>query len=88
MPVWQDADEWNSLGEANGEGYVPPRAFQSPAEIKQNKDAALIASEGGNSFRNFIIGLLLGVFAYMLVLNREKVIAMAKSLGSSNKGGQ
>lgn len=88
-PVWQDADEWNSLGEANGEGYVPPRAFQSPSETQQNKNAAKIAAEGGNnSFRNFIVGLLLGVFAYLLVVNREKVIGMAKSLSSSNKGVQ
>lgn len=89
VPVWQDADEWNSLGEANGEGYVPPRAFQSPAEIQKNKAAAEAAAGGGsNSFRNFMIGLLMGVFAYLLVLNREKVIAMAKSLSTSNKGGQ
>ena len=56
---------------------------------KGDKAAAEAATGGGsNSFRNFMIGLFMGVFAYLLVLNREKVIAMAKSLSTSNKGGQ
>ncbi len=90
LPVWQDADAWNSLGEVDARGYVPPAAF--PVDTSDAAKGAMktvqVSDEGGSSFRNFFVGLLLGVFAYLLVVNREKVINMAKALTSSKKGGQ
>ncbi len=90
LPVWQDADAWNSLGEVDPRGYVPPAAF--PVDTSDAAKGAMktvqVSDEGGSSFRNFFVGLLLGVFAYLLVVNREKVINMVKALTSSKKGGQ
>ena len=90
LPVWQDADEWNSLGEVNAEGYVAPTAFV-PVEIDKKspgKTNGTATNNGVNSFRNFFVGLLLGVFAYVLVVNREKVLSMVKSVSSSVRGGR
>jgi plastocyanin len=87
LPVWQDIDSWNSLGEVDATGYVaPPPAVQvvvetAPTMLGQNGDLA--STNGDNSFRNFVLGLLLGIAAYLLVVNREKIMAMI----SSNKGG-
>ena len=90
LPVWQGADAWNSLGEVDARGYDQPAAFPVDTSIAAKKANRKIpeASGGDNTLRNFFVGLLLGVFAYLLVVNREKVIAMAKSLTSSKKGGQ
>ncbi len=90
FPPWQDTDKWNSLGEIDAEGYQPPEAFVPVVvEMRKAPGKGPQAADGGdNSFRNFIIGLVLGVFAYLLIVNREQVIAIAKSLFSSKKGGQ
>jgi hypothetical protein len=85
LPVWQDADEWNSLGEVDAEGYNAPQAFQ-PVTTDNATGTAGVSEE--NFFSNFITGLIMGIFAYLLFVNREKVIAIAKSLSSSKKGGQ
>ncbi len=79
LPVWQDIDEWNSLGEVDAEGYVapPPSKMAAPDVTPGSAD---IQTPVDNSFRNLIFGLFLGVFAYLLVVNREKVIAIISSI--------
>jgi FtsP/CotA-like multicopper oxidase with cupredoxin domain len=85
LPVWQDADEWNSLGEVNAKDYTTPQAFQLPA----TDNAAGLGQVGeGNFFSHLITGLIAGILFYLLFVNRDKVIGIAKSLRSSNKGGQ
>ena len=88
-PVWQDIDEWNSLGEVDATGFKnPPPAVPLMTKGPKSLAAALKeeqsrASNGdNNSFRNFLVGLMLGMFAYILVINREKIMALI----SSNKG--
>ncbi len=93
VPVWQDLDKWNSLGEVDQEGYSQKPAFvptikeMRKAPGKQKPNTVVVEGEN-NSFRNFMVGLLLGIFSYLLILNREKVLSMIKPLISSNKGGQ
>jgi len=83
LPVWQNIDEWNSLGEVDAEGYVapPPSKMAAPDVTPGSAD---IQTPVDNSFRNLIFGLFLGVFAYLLVVNRAKVIAVISSI----KGGK
>ncbi|WP_349431842.1 multicopper oxidase domain-containing protein [Methylomarinum sp. Ch1-1] len=87
LPVWQDIDAWNSLGEVDATSYVAPPAAvpvaveEPPKSLGQLNDQA--AASESNSVRNFIFGLLLGIAVYVLIVNREKVMA----LFSSNKGG-
>jgi hypothetical protein len=87
LPVWQDIDAWNSLGEVDGRGFkAPPPAV--PLLVKGPKSMAEALKEqasakGSNSFRNFIAGLLLGILAYTIIINREKILALIPS----KKGG-
>lgn len=82
LPVWQDIDDWNSLGEVDGSGYVaPPPGVQveiekPPTMLKFNQQK----SGSGSGFANFVIGLLLGVLAYVIFLNREKLLAMISTM--------
>ena len=86
-PVWQDIDAWNSLGEVDGRGFkAPPPAV--PLLVKGPKSMAEALKEeagekGSNSFRNFIVGLLLGIIAYTVIIKREKILALIPS----KKGG-
>ena len=96
LPVWQDAGEWNSLGEVDARGYKAPPAGKpmaveaGPKSLKTIlEEESKLAAKGttdseSSSFSNFILGLIFGIAAYLLYLNREKVIAMI----SSAKGGK
>ncbi len=87
LPVWQDADDWNSLGDADPEGYMAPQAFQP---IVTSKSKTKVSGEVSDEsfFSNLFTGLILGMLIYLLFINREKVISTTKSLVSSYKGGQ
>jgi len=83
LPVWQNIDDWNSLGEIDAEGYVaPPSSKMAAPDVTPG--SADIQAPTDNSFRNLIFGLFLGLLAYVLVVNRVKVIAFISSL----KGGK
>lgn len=97
LPVWQNAGEWNSLGEVDARGYKAPPAGKpmaveaGPKSLKTIlEEEAKLAANGGavesenSSFSNFIWGLILGIVAYLLFLNREKIMAKF----SSAKGGK
>jgi FtsP/CotA-like multicopper oxidase with cupredoxin domain len=81
-PVWQNIDDWNSLGEVEADGYVaPPASVIAASDVTPG--SADIQADEDNSFRNLIFGLLLGLVAYLLVVNRASIMALI----SSNKGG-
>lgn len=83
VPVWQGADEWNSLGEVNAAGYVPPPPSK-PVDITAPPAMSSANGEESYGFRNFMVGLVLGMLAYLLIINREKILRVAASL----KGGK
>ncbi len=85
LPVWQNADPWNSLGEIDAKGYKAPPASK-PVVIEGPKSFAEINKEaeaqaGNNAFENFLIGLIGGILAYLLIINREKILSMVSSNG-------
>jgi len=65
LPVWQNIDEWNSLGEPEGHEAAAVSSEQTTAK----KTAA---APSGAPFRNLLIGLLLGLLAYLLFANRNR----------------
>lgn len=90
LPVWQDIDGWNSLGEIDGMGYKAPPASK-PVAVEEgpkpySEDMAFANTDSDDSFGNFILGLLLGIAAYLAFLNREKIMLMISALkgGKSN----
>ncbi len=82
LPVWQNIDEWNSLGEVDASDYkAPPAGIQvevekPPTLFQANKDT----SSGSGGFGNFILGLIFGIVAYLLFINREKIMATVSAL--------
>jgi len=85
VPVWQDTDEWNSLGEVDASNYKAPKAFQ-PVVTETGPDINEVGET--NFFSNFFSGLIIGGLIYWLFFYREKVMNTIKSLRSSIKGGQ
>ena len=83
LPVWQNIDSWNSLGEVDAEGYAAPPA-SVPAAADVTPGSADIATPVDNSFRNLMFGLFLGILAYLLVIYRAKIMALVSAL----KGGK
>ena len=66
-PVWQGIDDWNSLGEIDGEDYKAPLASQAIAVEEGPKPlGAETEQPTDDSISNFIIGLILGIIAYLL----------------------
>ncbi len=83
LPVWQNIDAWNSLGEVDATGYVaPPPSIPAAADVTPG--SADIEMPSDNSFRNLVFGLILGLLAYQLIVNRAKVIALISSLKGGN----
>ncbi len=87
LPVWQDIDAWNSLGEVDASNYVaPPAAVPVAVEAAPTALGAdqSSADNGSGSFVKFILGLILGIAAYLLVVNREKIMALIASYKGGN----
>ena len=89
LPAWQQLDDWNSLGTVsmdNSVGVIP----QPASTITPEQLAA--ATDSGNPFRNFIVGLLLGALIYWLMVNRKRVEEIAYKFAAvvkeSRRGGQ
>ncbi len=90
LPVWQDVEGWD-FGEIDAKGYIPPPAgipMAVEAGPKPFKAFAMDKSTGNGAFTNFILGLVFGIAVYLLYLNREKVIALAKTGISKLKKGE
>ncbi|MCK5829110.1 MAG: multicopper oxidase domain-containing protein [Methylococcales bacterium] len=81
LPVWQNIDAWNSLGEIDGKGYKAPPAGKEAIVDDGPKPISFYSDQAAtdDSVSNFILGLLLGIVAYILFLNRKKIIAMVSS---------
>jgi hypothetical protein len=88
-PVWQDIDEWNSLGEVDASDYVaPPPAVPIPVEEGPKPlgamDNSALTQGQDSGFMNILFGILLGIAAYLLLINREKVMALFSSVKGGN----
>jgi hypothetical protein len=74
--------EWNSLGEVDSLNYVAPEASKpASADVIPGSAAMKVAED--NSMRNLFFGLLLGLFAYLAFVKREKWLAVIASFKGS-----
>lgn len=80
VPVWQNIDPWNSLGEIDATGYKAPPASQVIIEQGPKAFSELDPIEESNAFSHFLIGLISGIFIYLLIMNREKILAKIHQL--------
>ncbi|MDQ7089711.1 MAG: multicopper oxidase domain-containing protein [Methylococcales bacterium] len=80
VPVWQNTDAWNSLGEVDATDYEAPLASEvMAAEEGPKAFSELVDIETENVFINFLVGLLGGIFVYVLILNRKKILSQFSS---------
>lgn len=74
-PIWQDYDEWRSLGLPDLKAeYQPSKvAVQNvqPQWTPATTQAAV--DQESSAFGNFIFGLMLGLLSYVLIINRQMI---------------
>ena len=61
-----------------------PKSLKTILEEEKNLLANGSVDGEESAFSNFILGLILGIAAYLLFLNREKVMAMVSSFKGGN----
>lgn len=86
IPVWENLDEWNSLGAIQGlepEPPPPPKKGDKSTLIGASK-APVDQSPGG--VRNFFIGLMIGILLYILYLQRAEVLRLTNRAVASLTG--
>ena len=92
IPVWQDwADDWGSLGAPAGTMETRPAASNAAAAANPADPTGRAAatasniSQGDSDGPGLLAGLLLGIAAFFLYQNREKVLALIKQLPFFNQ---
>jgi FtsP/CotA-like multicopper oxidase with cupredoxin domain len=74
-PIWQDYDEWRSLGLPDLKAeYQPSKvAVQNvqPQWTPETTQAA--ADQESSAFGKFVFGLMLGLLSYVLIINRQTI---------------
>lgn len=91
IPVWQDLmDDWGSLGSPAGtmetkpgdpnNPLPPPPQLSNGTKSATNTSVVSSSSGNGSSGGGLFSGLLVGIAAYFLYQNREKVLAFIHSL--------
>lgn len=70
-PIWQDYDEWRSLGLPDLKAaYQPSKVAVQNVQPQWTPEAAAQESSG---FGNLLFGLILGLLSYVLIINRQKI---------------
>jgi hypothetical protein len=74
-PIWQDYDEWRSLGLPDLKGeYKPSKVAVQTVQPQWTPEAAAAAKKQESSgFGNLLFGLLLGILSYVLIINRQTI---------------
>jgi FtsP/CotA-like multicopper oxidase with cupredoxin domain len=79
-PVWQDYDAWRSLGLPDLKVEYQPSKVA--VQTVQQQWAPPVADAGSESsvFGKLLFGLLLGIFSYVVVINRNTIIERVRKL--------
>jgi len=73
-PIWQDYDEWRSLGLPDLKAAYQPSKVAVQNVQAQWAPPAAPAAEEGSVFGKLLFGLILGLLSYVLIINRQKII--------------
>ena len=84
VPVWQKTDPWNSLGEVDATGYKAPPPSTVVIETGPKAFSELVDASEENAFVNLLLGIMGGLFIYVVILNRKKILNQISSM----KGGK
>jgi FtsP/CotA-like multicopper oxidase with cupredoxin domain len=85
IPIWQNwADDWGSLGAPAGSGSAAPASATASAVSAATPSSGGAAASG--SFGNLLIGLFLGILAYIGFVNRAFLQTQAGRLINRQQG--
>ncbi len=80
-PAWQDYDAWNSLGLPDLKAAFQPAKTAVQNVVPQRKASDLLVQDNSSSaFEKLLYGILLGIFAYIAIINRQLIIDRALGL--------
>jgi FtsP/CotA-like multicopper oxidase with cupredoxin domain len=80
-PIWQDYDEFRSLGLPDLKAaYQPAKVAVQNVQPQRASTAPAAAEQEGSAFGNLIFGLILGLLSYVAVINRQTIIERIRKL--------
>ncbi|MGZ8237003.1 MAG: multicopper oxidase domain-containing protein [Methylobacter sp.] len=79
-PIWQDYDEWRSLGLPDLKAAYQPSKVAVQNVQPQWAPTTPAAEEESSAFGNLMFGLILGLLSYVLIINRQTIIDRARKL--------
>ncbi|MGZ4970350.1 MAG: multicopper oxidase domain-containing protein [Methylobacter sp.] len=80
-PIWQDYDEWRSLGLPDLKAaYQPSKVAVQNVQAQWAPTAPAAAAEEGSAFGKLLFGLMLGLFGYVLIINRQTIYDRVRKL--------
>ena len=80
-PIWQDYDEWRSLGLPDLKAaYQPSKVAVQNVQPQWAPTTPAATEEESSAFGNLMFGLILGLLSYVLVINRQTIIDRVRKL--------
>lgn len=73
-PIWQDYDEWRSLGLPDLKtAYQPSKVAVQNVQPQWTPETPAAAEQESSFFGNLLFGLILGLLSYVLIINRQTI---------------
>jgi FtsP/CotA-like multicopper oxidase with cupredoxin domain len=80
-PIWQDFDEWRSLGLPDLKAsYQPAKVAVQTIQPQWAPTTPAAAEQESSAFVKLMFGLILGLLSYVAVINRQTIIARIRKL--------
>ncbi|TAN66686.1 MAG: copper oxidase [Methylobacter sp.] len=74
-PIWQDYDEWRSLGLPDLKAeYQPSKVAVQTVQKQWTPETAPQAEQESSVFGKLLFGLILGLLSYVLIIKRQPII--------------
>jgi FtsP/CotA-like multicopper oxidase with cupredoxin domain len=73
-PIWQDYDEWRSLGLPDLKAaYQPSKVAVQNVQPQWTPETPAAAAQESSAFGKLLFGLILGLLSYVLIINRQTI---------------
>ncbi|MCK9394907.1 MAG: multicopper oxidase domain-containing protein [Methylobacter sp.] len=79
-PIWQDYDEWRSLGLPDLKASYQPSKVAVQTVQPKRSDATQEPEQESSVFGKLLFGLILGLLSYVLIINRQMIYDRVRKL--------
>ncbi|MDI1279401.1 MULTISPECIES: multicopper oxidase domain-containing protein [Methylobacter] len=79
-PIWQDYDEWRSLGLPDLKAEYQPSKVAVQTVQQQWAPEKPAAEQESSAFGKLLFGLILGLLSYVLIINRQTIYERVRKL--------